>query len=198
MQTSLNKNKCPARAGTRPGGRPRIRGLAKVLAGILFCALLHTPAQAGPYSLTLGWNASASTGVTGYRIYYGTASGNYTNSLTAVGNVTAATISGLAAGVTYYFAVTAINASGLASTFSNQASYAQALPAAQMQIQAVAGEPVALTGTGTAGQTYNIQASQDLVAWAVIGTATANAGGALTFTDSNAANFPQRFYRTQQ
>lgn len=197
MQINLNKNKYLGRAKTNLTGRSRIMGLAKVLAGVLFCALLHTSAQARPYSLTLGWNASTSPGITGYRVYYGTASGNYTNSLT-VANVTTATVSGLTAGVTYYFAVTDTDAAGLESPFSNQASYVQGLPGAQMQIQAGAGGPVTLTGTGTAGQTYNIQASPDLMTWTVIGTATAGAGGSLTFTDPNAANFPQRFYRTQQ
>jgi len=33
--------------------------------------------------------------------------------------------------------------------------------------------------------------------WTVIGTVTVGAGGSLNFADTNAANFPQRFYRTQ-
>lgn len=192
----LNKNKYPGSVNTHSGGRSRILGLAKFLAGMLFSAWLLIPAQATAYSLTLAWNASPSPDIAGYQVYYGTASGNYTNSLT-VGNVTTATVSGLAAGVTYYFAVSATTAIGLASTLSNPASYSEAMSAAQMQIQALSGGQIRLNGTGTAGQTYNIQASQDLQTWTVVGTVTADASGSLTFTDANAANFPQRFYRTQ-
>jgi hypothetical protein len=36
------------------------------------------------------------------------------------------------------------------------------------------------------------------MAWTVIGTATMGASGSLDFTDTNAASFSTRFYRTQQ
>ena len=200
MQNNLNRNTCSGRVEiTNRNGHSRIRGLTKVLAGILFCALLHASAQANPYSLKLAWNASTSPGVTGYRVYYGSSSGNYTNSLT-VGNVTTATVSGLTAGVTYYFAVTGTDTTGLESPFSNQATYAQALALAlaQMSIKAGVGGASTLTVSGTANHTYNIQATQNLLTWTVIGTATADANGSLTFTDPNAKNFTQRFYRTQE
>ena len=55
---------------------------------------------------------SPSPVVTGYHIYFGTASGQYTSGQ-LVGNVTSFSISGLDAGVTYYFAVTAVIVPGL-------------------------------------------------------------------------------------
>jgi hypothetical protein len=39
---------------------------------------------------------------------------------------------------------------------------------------------------------------QDSTVWTVIGSVTVGAGGLLDFTGTNAANFPQRFYRTQE
>ena len=52
-----------------------------------------------------------------------------------------------------------------------------------------------ITGTGTAGVIYTIQASSDLINWQSIGTATAGANGVFSFEDSNIASFNSRFYR---
>ena len=56
--------------------------------------------------LFIEWDESPSPGVDGYIMYYGTQSGNYTESVD-VGNTTSCTISNLVAGQTYYFAVSA-------------------------------------------------------------------------------------------
>ncbi len=73
-------------------------------------------------SVTLAWDASPDPTVLGYNVYYGAASGTYTNKVDAV-NATSATISNLVEGVTYYFAVTAYNGVGLESDPSNEAIY---------------------------------------------------------------------------
>ena len=68
--------------------------------------------------------ASTST-VTGYRVYYGTASGAYIQSLgngMNAGMSTSFTVSNLTPGKLYYFAVTAIDASGNESIYSNEVS----------------------------------------------------------------------------
>lgn len=78
-------------------------------------------------SVTLAWDASPSPEVTGYRIYYGVGSRSYTNVVT-VGNVLTATVTGLKPGVTYYFAATAFEGSGLESDFSNEVSYTVPVP----------------------------------------------------------------------
>lgn len=62
-------------------------------------------------AIGLAWSASATAGVTGYRILYGTDSGNLTNSLD-VGNVTSANVAGLIFGQTYYLAVVALTSGG--------------------------------------------------------------------------------------
>jgi List-Bact-rpt repeat protein/fibronectin type III domain protein len=73
-------------------------------------------------SITLVWDPSTSAAVNGYNIYYGSASGSYTNKVIA-SNVTNATVSGLLEGATYYFAATAYDSSGLESDPSNEVSY---------------------------------------------------------------------------
>lgn len=73
-------------------------------------------------SVTLAWDASPSPEVTGYKIYYGPSSRNYTNVIN-VGNVLMATVTNLSTGATYFFAATAYDGGGLESDFSNEVSY---------------------------------------------------------------------------
>lgn len=73
-------------------------------------------------NVTLAWNESTDPTVVGYNIYYGTTSGVYTSVLTA-GNSTNLMVTGLVPGVTYYFAATTYNSSGVQSPFSNEVSY---------------------------------------------------------------------------
>ena len=73
-------------------------------------------------NVRLAWDPSPEPLVTGYRLYYGTSSGEYTNVIDA-GNRTDYTITGLAEGTTYYFAATAYTGIGDESTFSNVTSY---------------------------------------------------------------------------
>jgi fibronectin type 3 domain-containing protein len=73
----------------------------------------------------LGWSAVTDPSVTGYRVYWGTSSHTYVQSLgtgAAVGKVTSFTASGLKSGVLYYFAITSIDAAGNESAYSNEAS----------------------------------------------------------------------------
>lgn len=71
-------------------------------------------------SVSLTWDASASSGVTGYKIYVGRSSGNYFRTDDA-GNVLTYTVRNLGQG-TYYFTCTAYDASGNESYFSNEIS----------------------------------------------------------------------------
>ncbi len=180
----------------------RIMGLARVLAGIFFFALLHDPVQAPGatippgQSVTLAWNGSSDTSVAGYNIYYGGASGTYTNMINA-GNVTNATVSGLTVGTTYYFAATTSNSAGLQSPFSSEVSYTVPTPLPAVQLQVTPAKQFILTITGQTGHTYNIQATQDFKTWTVIGSVTVGASGSSNFTDTNAASFSKRFYRIQ-
>ncbi len=77
---------------------------------------------------TLTWdppttNADGSplTDLAGYKLYYGTSSGNYTNSID-VGNVTTYTVVNLTEGLTYFFVVSAYDTLGNESDYSNEVS----------------------------------------------------------------------------
>lgn len=74
-----------------------------------------------PPVITLAWNAVA--GSTNYNLYYGVASGNYTNKI-STGVVTSTPVTNLVRGVTYFFAVTDVENHGLESLYSSEVSYA--------------------------------------------------------------------------
>ena len=179
--------------------------LARALGGIFFFALLHSPDQtlsatvSPEQNVTLAWNPSSDPTVVGYNIYYGGASGNYTNTLSA-GNATNMTISGLVEGATYYFAATTYNSSGVQSQFSNEAVYtvpgvvtanglvfgpSKLLPNGQFQLT--------ING-GVSGHSYVLLASTNLVVWTPI-TGFVNTNPPIILCDPAAANYPSRFYR---
>jgi hypothetical protein len=160
------------------------------VAGLIF---LFATARAG--QISLAWFPSATPGVIGYNIYYGLESGIYTDKV-SVGLVTNTTITGLIAGATYYFVATAYTSTGLESPFSNEISYV--VPsAADVQLQIAAARQFVLTISGLTNHVYEIQATQDFKAWTNIGSAFIGGDGSLNFTDADAGNFSQRFYRVQ-
>jgi hypothetical protein len=203
----INNEQKTGRAGKSSGRHSQITGFTKVLGVIVFLGLLHNPSHTfgatAPVgqSVNLIWNTNTDANVTGNNVYYGVASGIYTN-MTNAGNVANVTISGLVAGVTYYFAATAYDSTGAQSDYSTEVAYTVpttvTITPAQVQIRSAPAGQLILTVSGSSGQTYNVQATQDLKTWTVIGTTTIGAGGSLDFTDTNEASFPQRFYRTVQ
>jgi fibronectin type 3 domain-containing protein len=72
-------------------------------------------------SATLQWSASSDSRVVGYRVYWGTTSRGYQQSL-AAGAGTSYLVPNLPSGRTYYFAVTAYDNNGNESEFSAEAS----------------------------------------------------------------------------
>ena len=89
---------------------------------------LQTIPSGSATAIGLAWLASATPGVTGYRVLYGTNSLNLTSS-TDVGNVNSAIISSLTPGQTYYLAVLALTANG-------QSLAAEATITAQTDVEA--------------------------------------------------------------
>jgi hypothetical protein len=85
---------------------------------LLFLLCICPPLMATDVSLA--WDASVTPEVIGYKVYYGNSAGVYGASIT-IGNQTSYTVTGLTSG-TYYFAVTAFDASGNESDFSNEVS----------------------------------------------------------------------------
>ncbi len=104
--------------------------------------------------VTLAWDASPDTSVTGYRLHYGGATRAYTNVID-VGQVTSRTVLNVVAGATYYFAVTAYNAAGLNSDFSTELRYT---------IPAVGTAPAISLTSPAAGASYSAPASVSLAA----------------------------------
>lgn len=187
-----------------------------LLVGALAWMVFVPEAGMASASVTLAWNPSTDPNVAGYDIYYGGASHTYTNSIW-VGAVTNATISGLTEGATYFFAAKARNASGLESSFSNEASYTVPLSTVKGQrpegplgdrrsgtapLNAVTPQPTlgrpsrsngqcSLTVAGASGYQCVIQVSTDLVNWVSVQTNAAP----FTFVDTHAGQFSRRFYR---
>ena len=76
-----------------------------------------------PNTATLAWDAVTHPNLMGYRVYFGTAPGTYSQTAgngVNVNNVTTHTITGLTSGTRYYFAVTAYDAANNESAFSNE------------------------------------------------------------------------------
>ncbi len=96
---------------------------ALLLLGMSFFTFLVQPAHSAPAvsQVTLSWRANPEPNIAGYRIYYGTESGNYTQ-LMVMGKMNSATVRGLLVGQTYYFAVTACDAKGYEGEYSNEVS----------------------------------------------------------------------------
>jgi hypothetical protein len=114
-----------------------------------FLVLLNPSAVASPANVTLAWDPSVDPGVSGYNLYYGSASGTYTNVVVA-GTATSATVSNLVRGSTYYFAATTFTDIGLESDYSSEITYAvPGDPAGSLQ---VALSPAAAVSAGAQWQ----------------------------------------------
>ena len=76
------------------------------LLALLAIALLLSPMVAYGAAVTLAWDANTEPDLAGYRIHYGTASGDYSHTID-VGNITTYTLTGLEEDGTYYLVATA-------------------------------------------------------------------------------------------
>ena len=150
-------------------------------------------------SVTLGWDPASGNAVAGYHLYVGGVSGKYTN-MVDTGMATSGTVSGLAAGTTYYFAVTAYDVTGLESPFSPEVSYtipANTANLARIRLTMGASRQPTISGTAPAGNVYNVLSSKDLKTWTNVGTVTASAFGTISYTDAVTTD-KMRFYILQQ
>ena len=103
-----------------------------ILISCLYSPLVHSA------EVTLAWDPNTDPDLGGYKIHYGLSSGNYSK-LVDVGdpNPTAAVITGLVEGQTYYFAATAYDTSNNESNFSNEITYT--VPVAQNNAPTIKG-----------------------------------------------------------
>jgi hypothetical protein len=100
--------------------------------------------------VSLAWDPSASTGISGYKVYLGNNSRTY-HSSTSLGNQTTHTVVNLGPG-TWFFAVTAYDSSGNESDFSNEVSNI---------VQAIDTTPPSISGITSLSITYN----SALISW---------------------------------
>jgi hypothetical protein len=152
------------------------------------CGMLVDLSAEASSSLTVEWNQSQDTNAVGYKVYYGTASHNYTNVIT-VGNVTSAVISGMIPGTTYYFAATAYVANGAQSIYSSEVSFTVP-PANMLSSTAYSPGQFSFAVNGVNGSEYVVEASTNLIDWIPLQTNTVP----FTFVDTNTPRFGQRFY----
>jgi hypothetical protein len=94
---------------------------AAIFWGILFLLCRSLAEGQTTQSITLAWDIDTDPTVVGYNLNYGTSADSLTQ-VQNVGDLTTAKVSGLTAGVTYYFAVTAYDADGVNSAYSNEVS----------------------------------------------------------------------------
>jgi len=120
-----------------------LSGLLLLLLAIL--SLLVPAAHAA--QVTVAWDANTDPAVTGYRVHYGTAPGNYTSHVD-VGNETSCVISGLSEGVTYYFSATAYDGAGNESDYSAAVNYTPPMAPAPSPAPTPSGAAAASGGGG--------------------------------------------------
>jgi hypothetical protein len=125
-------------------------------------ALLATATVLHAATVTATWNPNPESDIAGYRLLYGTQSGNYTTTLD-VGNTTTSVVT-VTAGQTYFFVIQAYDTSGLTSP--NSAEVSITVPAAPSLTcltpsNGPVGTPVVIAGTnfgatqGTSTVTFN-------------------------------------------
>ena len=88
---------------------------------VFFAAVYLLPEIALGAQIKIAWDPNTEADLSGYKIYYGTTSGNYGAPIDA-GSVTTYTLSGLTQGQTHFIAVTAYDTSSNESGYSNEVS----------------------------------------------------------------------------
>jgi hypothetical protein len=165
---------------------------------------MDAPAGASP-TIALAWDPSADSAVSGYRLYLGTASRNYSVAYDA-GDATSFTVAGLQVGTVYFFATTAYDTNGLESDFSTELVYTNGFSTAPSGPQITnlvrtADGNFTVSGVAVPGQICVLLAAANLVPpvrWTPIATNTVDAQATVSLADLQATNYPQRFYRFWQ
>jgi len=119
-------------SGPARGSLFRLLVRMPVFSGLLLLATF-APHALGQSAVTLAWDPSPGSGIAGYLLYEGTASGSYSDVID-VGESTTATASNLVSGTTYYLAVKAYDTGGLESDFSSEITYTVPWPSAAPSI----------------------------------------------------------------
>lgn len=91
-----------------------------LLSFVVYVFVFYFPLTASAADVSLAWDASASPNIAGYKVYVGTSSRSYGAPI-VIGPQTNYSVTGLNTG-TYYFTVTAFDAGGNESDYSNEVS----------------------------------------------------------------------------
>jgi hypothetical protein len=123
------------------------RNLGRSLLLVLVPVVCALPALSG--TISLAWDPASDPNLAGYRVYYGSSPGTYTQTLD-VGKTTSATVTGLADCSTWYLSVKAYNTAGAVSTvYSNEVTgWARPVVASVTPSSAKQGSRVTLTLAG--------------------------------------------------
>jgi hypothetical protein len=149
---------CRSKASPRIYSRRVKRIGISLLLGLSLCSATVS-------GVTLAWDPNPEPNIVGYVIYSGQQSESYTQRI-EVGNVTQTTISNLQPGITYYFAMTALNNSGIESDPSPEISYTvpSSGPARPRLLSISSPDPrrIILTWTSVPGSIYRVASKNDL------------------------------------
>lgn len=145
--------------------------------------------------VTLAWDASPDTTVTGYALYYRATDSNITNRLD-VGTALTATLYNLGVGSDYLFFVAAYNAASIESLPSNTLLYRP--PAmSRLRINEDRNGRVSIRFRAAAGALCRVEYASTLVSprWRTLGSAVADANGNVQIDDPLSSRAAIRFYR---
>ena len=139
-------------------------------------------------TVTLNWNnlSAYNSQLNGYKIEYGTSSGNYTTT-TDVGNVTTDNITGLASGQTYYFTVSGYYSDSTSSTVNQTAnSLEKSITATSTDatLNNVIIDGTALAGFVPTTFSYDEILAAGRTAIPVVGATTNNSGASAVITQA--------------
>jgi hypothetical protein len=172
-------------------------GQAPLCAQPFLAADRLSPNSATSGLVSLGWNPSPDTNVTGYFLCWGYCRSACTNLIDA-GNSTSVTVAGLEPGAIYYFTVVAHDDAGDQAPPSNVVTYP---PGPTLNLQPSSGgiaSAMSLDFEASAGVTYSLQATLDFQHWTTLFTTNCAVAGLMTLQDSDRADYPTRFYRLLQ
>ncbi len=125
LRKSMEDNKKSNSLKTIKLFNKKFYGLTPLLFSL--CLILMMPVVVWSASVTMTWNRNQEPDIAGYKIYYGTQSGQYNNSITVLDSATqplqrSYTVPNLSEGITYYFALKTFDQAGQTSNYSVEAS----------------------------------------------------------------------------
>ena len=164
-----------------------------------FCAVLLFAILAAPGSIPiLEWESLPDPSISGYNLYRGTKSRAY-DEVVDVGTQTRVDLTGLEAGTTYFFSITAYNADRIESDFSDEVRFtpsADTVTSRTLPCVVIPSESsVTIQFVGQRGQHYQILASQDLLTWEAVYSVQPETNQVIRFQRKKTQFKPMEFFR---